>query len=315
MIHTCKQFHSYIHRIHFLVITGHASLKWLQSLKEPEGGLTQWSLKMQEYNYSIQHCPEKKHQNANRLSFLSIICDVLDKSERIYQLLLQENHSIKDKQTQMLIKKLWKNMLVENQQLYKLIKDKKLLFPHPTEHSKLVWQAHHAVSLVVIRKIIAHLQQTYFWESMYFDVEDTLQACLKYQQHKPSNGPQPLKLTLPHFSWYTVSLDVVGLLNTTPGNFKYILVAIDELKKWIEVKALLDLGTFTTAKFIIDQIIYCHRCPQFIKSDNGTSFTSHIIPKLNKLLTIQGALTTLTTLKETNVWKELTKPILTSYQR
>ena len=59
-----------------------------------------------------------------------------------------------------------------------------------------------------------------------------------------------------------------------------------------EFKAIKNLGAVTTVCIIMDQIIYRHGCPQFIKSDKGTYFTSHIIPKLNKLLAIRGALTT-----------------------
>ena len=34
------------------------------------------------------------------------------------------------------------------------------------------------------------------------------------------------------------------------------------------------------AKFIIDQIIVCHRHPQFIKTDNGTNFSLGLFQKL-----------------------------------
>ena len=90
---------------------------------------------------------------------------------------------------------------------------------------------------------------------MYFDVEDSIRGCLKCQQNRPGNRLGPIKLTPPRFAWHTVSLDVVGPLPTAPGNFKYIIVAIDEMTKWIEVKAIKNLDAVTTACFIINQII------------------------------------------------------------
>ena len=43
VIYACKQFRSYIHGTHFTVVTDHASLRWLQLLREPEGRLARWS--------------------------------------------------------------------------------------------------------------------------------------------------------------------------------------------------------------------------------------------------------------------------------
>lgn len=53
-----------------------------------------------------------------------------------------------------------------------------------------------------------------------------------------------------------------------------------------------DLGTVTTSKFILEDIIYHNGCSQFIKTNNGANFNSHIIPKLNKLMAICGVLKT-----------------------
>ena len=48
----------------------------------------------------------------------------------------------------------------------------------------------------------------------------------------------------------------------------------------------------TAAKFILNFILCCHGCLQFMKTDNGISFKSSIITKLNKPMGIQGVLST-----------------------
>ena len=77
--------------MHFKIVTYHSSLKWLQSIKEPEGRLAFWSLKLQAYNFKFIHCPGSSHQNEDGLSCLPITCTVLPESEWLYNLLLNNN--------------------------------------------------------------------------------------------------------------------------------------------------------------------------------------------------------------------------------
>ena len=68
VIYACKKFRVYIHGTRFSVATYHASLIWLLNLKEPEGLLARWALKLQAYNFEILHCPSTLHQNVDGLS-------------------------------------------------------------------------------------------------------------------------------------------------------------------------------------------------------------------------------------------------------
>ena len=53
----------------FKVITDHAALKWLVTVKNHQcARLTRWVLKLAEYDFEILHRPGKKHVNADVLS-------------------------------------------------------------------------------------------------------------------------------------------------------------------------------------------------------------------------------------------------------
>ena len=101
MIFALKQFRAYVYGTKFEIVTDHASLRWLHNLKEPEGRLACWALKLQAYDYSILHWPGNKHQNADGLSRLPAVHALTAKSEDLFTYLLDQTkiHSSPDIQS------------------------------------------------------------------------------------------------------------------------------------------------------------------------------------------------------------------------
>ena len=52
----------------FVLKMNHGSLQWLHTFKEPEGQLTRWLERLQEYTFEIKHCKGYQHQNADAVS-------------------------------------------------------------------------------------------------------------------------------------------------------------------------------------------------------------------------------------------------------
>ena len=61
VIYYYKQFCVYLYGVKFTVVNDHSSLIWLQTLKEPEGCLARWALKLQAFDYEIIHKAGDKH--------------------------------------------------------------------------------------------------------------------------------------------------------------------------------------------------------------------------------------------------------------
>ena len=68
MVIFIRHFRPYLLGRQFTLRTDHSALKWLQTLKEPEGQLARWLEQLQEYEFEIIHRAGKRHSNADALS-------------------------------------------------------------------------------------------------------------------------------------------------------------------------------------------------------------------------------------------------------
>lgn len=50
-----KHFRPFLYGTHFTIITNHSSLWWLKQMKDPDGRLARWALRLQAYYFSIVH--------------------------------------------------------------------------------------------------------------------------------------------------------------------------------------------------------------------------------------------------------------------
>ena len=68
IIKSLFHFHPYLYGAKFMIRTDHAALRWLKTLKNPEGQMARWIGKLDQYDYEIQHRPGRVHSNADSLS-------------------------------------------------------------------------------------------------------------------------------------------------------------------------------------------------------------------------------------------------------
>jgi len=68
VVKSCGHFHPYLYGAEFTIRTDHAALRWLKTLKEPEGQLARWLGRLEQYNYRVEHRPGRVHNNADSLS-------------------------------------------------------------------------------------------------------------------------------------------------------------------------------------------------------------------------------------------------------
>ena len=68
LVHFMQEYRHYLLGSMFLVRTDHAALRWLQSMKEPNGRRARWLESLAEFRFSVVHRPGLRHGNADALS-------------------------------------------------------------------------------------------------------------------------------------------------------------------------------------------------------------------------------------------------------
>ena len=213
-----------------------------------------------------------------------------------YLLTQQLPDQFSQQQIQQLVKQS-KNYLIQHELLYK--KDQKnptTLYRviHKKELPALLYMMHndptsgHFATDAMFQKI----RIRYYWPQYYEDIRKYVESCDSCQRRGRSKANNLLHPIPVHSPFYQIGIDFVGPLPRTKRGKKYIIVAMDYLTKWPEARAVSEATADATSKFLYEQIICQHGCPQIILSDRGTHFNNNLIKGLMEKFKINHLLST-----------------------
>ncbi|RWS19028.1 integrase core domain protein-like protein, partial [Leptotrombidium deliense] len=89
-----------------------------------------------------------------------------------------------------------------------------------------------------------------------------------------------------------IGIDIQGPFPKSEQGNKYIIVATDYLTKHVEMKAVPAANSWEVSKFLLDEIMCRHGCPQRILSDRGLPFLSNVTKDVYKLMNTKHVKTT-----------------------
>jgi hypothetical protein len=114
-----------------------------------------------------------------------------------------------------------------------------------------------------------------YWPTALGDAEELVRRChgchyFAKQQHIPTYKIVTIPPTWPFACW---GLNMIGPLPTAPGGFNRVLVSIDKLTKWIEVKPVTCPKADRVLDFL-DELEHRYGLPHRIITDLGSNFNN-----------------------------------------
>lgn len=228
-------FRPYIEGTQVEVRTDDASLKWLANLKDPQGRLARWALRLQAHDIIIVHRPGSQMAVADALSRAINIIDIVNSPADFDSAYDQLRKSVESDP----------EYRIENDILYRHCRDRsamsnsawKIVVPKATREAVLkechddLGAAHGGAF-----KTLHRVAQDYFWPKMKRDVISYVSKCRICKLTKATNVIQTAPMgqsRIPEGKFKTLCMDFSGPFPLSSQGNRWLLVTLDNFTKWI----------------------------------------------------------------------------------
>lgn len=283
-----KRFRQYIDGLPFKIITDHSSLRWLMGQKDLNGRLARWSLKLQCFDFVMEH----------RKGSLNVVPDTLSRFD-IDQLNIDcsppeiDFNSVEfdSKQYNDLRQTILSNgdklpdLCLSDNFVYKRVRFRdneeeqnlwRLWVPETLTHS-IIKSAHEAGCHGGYAKTIFRIRQKYYWPQMARDVKLYIQECDDCKIIKPANitlRPPMGNQFITVRPFQRLYCDFLGPYPCSKLKNCNLFITLDHLTKFVFLKPVKSATTNSVIDFFQNDIFCTFGVPQYIHSDNAKQFTS-----------------------------------------
>ena len=312
-----QYFHPYVYGRKVTIYADHKALKWLRDIKQPNGKLARRILKLEEYDYMIEHLPGIMMQHADALSRALLntmlvstlswreIEDLqgLDEDIQLVRTWVQDRVRLdrKPDDASEVVNTLYNcfySLVIKNNVLSRKWIDKtgnereQLVVPLHTVPNVLE-EAHRQVGHAGVAKTFDMIQRKLYWPGFFKSVEEFCRSCEVCAKNKTVPRPRsPMKpIEVVPIPFYMIGVDLVGPLKTTSQGNKYILSVINYYTKYAESIALPNQEAVTVAKAVED-VFARHGMPSVLLTDQGKNFESKVMASLCEMFGIEKRRTT-----------------------
>lgn len=283
----CEKLRCYIEGTKFTVVTDHHSLIWLNNLKNPQGRLGRWALKLQQYDMEIVHRPGKHH----------LVPDCLSRAIEHGTINIVQNESDPwyDKMCQAVLNDplSYPNWRVDGNILFKYVKHNsfsnnsdnwKMVVPKP-KRCQILKECHDnpLSGHLGIYKTYYRVLSRYFWPKLKADVAKFVNKCRTCAEQKTEQAMKPGQMgSKPDVDrcWQYIAVDLMGPCPRSIHGHRFILVVCDYFSKFVLSFPLRQATAKAVVRLIEEQVFLIFGVPEFLRSDNGVQFKSKEFIKL-----------------------------------
>lgn len=292
-----EKFRGYLEGYHFNVITDHASLLWLNNLKDPCGRLGRWAVRLQQYDYNVIHRKGKEHEapdalSRNPLPFEGASIDCMDCVD-LDLISVENENDIKDNWYQNLKDQIirepdkYPNWKVNGTQIFKRVslglRDPRWVKVIPKNLRKTVLDECHDSPLAGhfgVHKTYHRVRQSYYWPRMRFDIKQYINSCrvctqFKVPQVKPAGLMGEQKKIFAPFQ--VISTDLMGPFPRSSSGYMYLAVVTDLFSKYVWMRPLRVAKAPQMKAHLLEDVFLKFGVPGTIICDNGTQYKSKLI--------------------------------------
>lgn len=279
-----EKFRPYVEGSQFRVITDHHSLLWLKNLKDPNGRLARWALRLQAYDFTLVH----------RKGNLHVVPDALSRSVAVVDISEFENSSDswykKLKGLALAEPQIHDNVKVANNLLY--IRNN---MREDCENPECVWRlcVPKEKRVEIIRenhdedtschlgrfKTTSKIRDRFYWPGMNQSIAEYIRNCEVCKVTKAKNQiltPPSGKFVEAIKPWRVVATDICGPFVPSKSGNRFLLVAVDVFSKFAILKAVRNETAKAVTEFIKNDVVLKFACPEIIVSDNGVQYKSNL---------------------------------------
>jgi hypothetical protein len=303
-----KKFCRYLEDKPFILRTDSRALLWLDRIKDTRSKLTRWSLLLQEYSFTVEHCAGANNELPDYLSRNPVGSSVGDSPNDIERMLPPNLQQIEvetladevkqaqatDPDLQNCISR-WKRIVregprepgervmtelyvVEGDVMYRR-RDGRLLLVVPIPMQRRVLYEYHDSPYAGHPggdETQRAIEERFTWPDIPKSVRNYVRECLicACAKRGPHQQAAPLLPHVPTAPFQTISVDYMGPYDETPSGSKYILVVEDMFTRWVEAFPLKHTSTAETIGLLEEEVFNRYGYPKVILSDCGTQFRS-----------------------------------------
>ncbi|UYV71593.1 K02A2.6-like [Cordylochernes scorpioides] len=273
VIQATDHFHVYIENQPFEIITDHAALQWLFTMKKPKPKYFRWILSLSSKSCNIVHRSGKQQTHVDALSRLPVVniaTQELQEHQQNSDLSFLKNSHAHDGV-----------VMIKQKGVFKAVVPNSLT-------KKILEEYHDSLSHPSITKTCKLITQCYWWKGITTDIKNYVRSCKSCQlvkvRHEPTLGEmitptsniQPLQM---------IGCDTI-VLGTAAANtkHKFIQVFVDHATRYLWAYPTIT-NTAQAVTQCLDKMIKSVNSINTILTDNGKNFISK---EFNKFLSLQG---------------------------